>query len=104
MDSKNIINNIIENNYNIIKNENVSDNINDEDDDINSLIENHKDIQMNDKNLAFLKKVVKFVGIFRANPHLFVEYYLNIKLKDFQKVLLWEFVNNNYYMYIASRG
>lgn len=104
MGNENVINNTIENNYNIIENENVSDNINNEDDDINSLIENHKDIQMNDKNLAFLKKVVKFVGIFRANPHLFVEHYLNIKLKDFQKVLLWEFVNNNYYMYIASRG
>lgn len=43
-------------------------------------------------------------GIFRANPQIFVEEYLNIKLKDFQKVLLWEMVHNNYGMYVASRG
>lgn len=76
----------------------------DEDSGVNNLIEKYKTIQINDKYLEFLKKVAKFVGIFRENPHLFVKHYLNINLKDFQKVLLWEFVHNNYSLYIASRG
>lgn len=76
----------------------------DENDSVNDLIEKHKTIQINDKYLEFLNKVAKFVGIFRENPHLFVKHYLNINLKDFQKVLLWEFVHNNYSLYIASRG
>ena len=76
----------------------------DEDNGVSELIEKYKTIQINDKYLEFLKKVAKFVGIFRENPHLFVKYYLNINLKDFQKVLLWEFVHNNYSLYIASRG
>lgn len=76
----------------------------DEDNGVNNLIEKYKTVQINDKYLEFLKKIAKFVGIFRENPHLFVKHYLNINLKDFQKVLLWEFVHNNYSLYIASRG
>lgn len=76
----------------------------DEDNGVNNLIEKYKTVQINDKYLEFLKKVAKFVGIFRENPHLFVKHYLNINLKDFQKVLLWEFIHNNYSLYIASRG
>lgn len=101
---------IIENNEVLIKDvseNNVSENNYDdydEDNGVSELIEKYKTIQINDKYLEFLKKVAKFVGIFRENPHLFVKYYLNINLKDFQKVLLWEFVHNNYSLYIASRG
>lgn len=87
-------NNVSENNYDDY----------DEDNGVSELIEKYKTIQINDKYFEFLKKVAKFVGIFRENPHLFVKYYLNINLKDFQKVLLWEFVHNNYSLYIASRG
>lgn len=96
---------IIENNEVLIKDvsENNYDDY-DEDNGVSELIEKYKTIQINDKYLEFLKKVAKFVGIFRENPHLFVKHYLNINLKDFQKVLLWEFVHNNYSLYIASRG
>lgn len=96
---------IMENNEVLIKDvsENNYDDY-DEDNSVSELIEKYKTIQINDKYLEFLKKVAKFVGIFRENPHLFVKHYLNINLKDFQKVLLWEFVHNNYSLYIASRG
>ena len=87
---------IIENNEVLIKDvsENNYDDY-DEDNGVSELIEKYKTIQINDKYLEFLKKVAKFVGIFRENPHLFVKH---------QKVLLWEFVHNNYSLYIASRG
>lgn len=59
---------------------------------------------INEEYYQVLELAVEFAGIFRANPHYFVKYYLNIELKDFQKVILWEMFNNNYGMYIASRG
>ena len=58
----------------------------------------------NQQYVEFLEKVNFITGIFRENPQIFCEMYLNIHLKDFQKVLLWEMVHNNYGMYIASRG
>ena len=72
----------------------------------------YNDIQINEtqevfiseKNLKILETAADFAGIFRANPHLFVEHYFNIQLKDFQKVLLWEMYHNDYGVYVASRG
>lgn len=61
-------------------------------------------VGINEEYYKVLEIAAEFAGIFRANPHYFVKYYLNIKLKDFQKVILWEMFNNNYGMYIASRG
>jgi len=61
-------------------------------------------VSINEEYYEVLKIAAEFAGIFRANPHYFVKYYFNIDLKDFQKVILWEMFNNDYGMYIASRG
>lgn len=61
-------------------------------------------VGINEEYYKVLELVAEFAGIFRANPHYFVKYYLNIELKDFQKILLWEMFNNDYGMYVASRG
>lgn len=61
-------------------------------------------IGINEEYYQVAEIAAEFAGIFRANPHYFVKYYLNIELKNFQKVILWEMFNNNYGMYIASRG
>lgn len=69
------------------------------------LQENNGDVvSINEEYYEVLKTAAEFAGIFRANPHYFVKYYFNIDLKDFQKVILWEMFNNDYGMYIASRG
>lgn len=61
-------------------------------------------VSINEEYYKVLELAAEFAGIFRANPHYFVKYYLNIELKDFQKILLWEMFNNDYGMYVASRG
>lgn len=66
--------------------------------------ESEQTVFINEKNLKILETAADFAGIFRANPHLFVEHYFNIQLKDFQKVLLWEMYHNDYGVYVASRG
>lgn len=66
--------------------------------------ENEQVVFISEKNLKILETAAEYAGIFRANPHLFVEHYFNIHLKDFQKILLWEMYNNDYGMYVASRG
>ena len=59
---------------------------------------------INEKKYKILETAAEYAGIFRANPHLFVEHFFNIQLKDFQKVLLWEMYHNDYGVYVASRG
>lgn len=66
--------------------------------------ESEQTVFINEKNLKILETAAEYAGIFRANPHLFVEHYFNIHLKDFQKILLWEMYHNDYGMYVASRG
>ena len=41
---------------------------------------------------------------FRDNPHRFALEYLNIKLRTFQKILLYVMMHMNYFMFTASRG
>ena len=48
--------------------------------------------------------IAVWAGFYRANPHRFVVDYLNIKLKLFQKILLYAMMHNNFFMYIAARG
>lgn len=43
-------------------------------------------------------------SFYRANPHRFVEDYLNVKLKRFQQILLCMMNICHYFMYIAARG
>lgn len=45
-----------------------------------------------------------WASFYRANPHIFVEDYIGIKLKPFQVILLNQMNDQDYFMYIASRG
>ena len=48
--------------------------------------------------------VAKRAGYYRANPHRFVQDYLGIQLKLFQKILIWAMMHNNYFLMIGCRG
>lgn len=48
--------------------------------------------------------VAKKAAYYRANPHRFCEDYLNIKLKLFQKILIFMMNFVNYFMFLACRG
>lgn len=48
--------------------------------------------------------VAKKTAYYRANPHRFCEDYLNIKLKLFQKILIFMMNFVNYFMFLACRG
>lgn len=54
------------------------------------------------------KKIMYVIAIhgqfYRKNPHRFVEDILHIKLKLFQKILIWAMMRYNYFLWIASRG
>lgn len=58
----------------------------------------------NEKSERIMSGIAAWCSFYRSNPHRFVKDYLNIDLKLFQKVLLYEMMHNNYFMYIASRG
>lgn len=60
--------------------------------------------QANDKSDRILEGVAYWGSFYRCNPHRFVEEYLNIKLKLFQKFLIFAMMHNYFFMYIASRG
>lgn len=51
-----------------------------------------------------MKAVNKWCGYYRANPHRFVEEYLNFKLKTFQCILLVMMNVCTRFTFIASRG
>jgi len=52
----------------------------------------------------FMEGVDKWTSFYRANPHRFAKEYLGINLKMFQAILLVMMMENNYFMYLASRG
>lgn len=58
----------------------------------------------NEKSERIMNGIAVWAGFYRANPHRFVIDYLNIKLKLFQKILLYAMMHNNFFMYIAARG
>ena len=57
-----------------------------------------------EKSGRVMAAVVKYAAYFRANIHRFVEEYLGIELKLFQKILLYAMDHNDASYYIASRG
>lgn len=59
---------------------------------------------MSDRESAFLKSVDIWASFYRANPQRFVEDYLGIKLKLFQKILIFMMNISNFFCYIAARG
>lgn len=58
----------------------------------------------NEKSNRIMEGVAVWTGFYRCNPQRFVEDYLNVNLKLFQKFLLWAMMRNDKFMYIASRG
>ena len=58
----------------------------------------------NDKVERMMNGVGIWCSYYRANPHRFCEDYLNIRLKLFQKILIFLMNWSNYFMYVASRG
>lgn len=59
---------------------------------------------MNEKSESIMNAVGFMTAYFRDNPHRFAAEYLNIKLKMFQKILLYIMMHMNYFMFTASRG
>ena len=58
----------------------------------------------NDKSEKIMDGVAAWCSFYRSNPQRFVKDYLNINLKLFQKILIYEMMHNNYIMYVAARG
>ena len=52
----------------------------------------------------YIKGAAKWISFFREYPFVFCEYYLNVNLKPFQCVLLYEMMHNSYFCFIAARG
>lgn len=48
--------------------------------------------------------MAKWVGFYRCNPHRFAKDFLNLKLRLFQKIILYAMMHNNYMIYLAARG
>lgn len=59
---------------------------------------------MNERERIFLESVDVWTSFYRANPQRFVEDYLGVKLKLFQKILIYMMNVSNYFCYIAARG
>lgn len=57
-----------------------------------------------DKAQKVMETVAWRAGFYRANPQRFVEEVLEIKLKIFQKILLYAMMHFDYIMYLAARG
>lgn len=56
------------------------------------------------KEEKIMNTVAWRASYYRENPDRFVRDYLGITLKTFQKILIWEMMHNNYFMFIAARG
>lgn len=48
--------------------------------------------------------VLMWTSFYRSNPHRFIEDYFGIKLKLFQKILIFMMFHSNIVYFIASRG
>ena len=57
-----------------------------------------------DKERKIMNIIAWKAGYYRSNPHRYVEEVLEIKLRLFQKILLWAMMQYNYFMFIAARG
>lgn len=57
-----------------------------------------------EKSERIMNGVAAWCSFYRDNPQRFVKDYLNIKLKWFQKILIYQMVHSDNTLYIASRG
>lgn len=62
-----------------------------------------KEIQRN-KTDKIMDVVAKRCSYYRANPQRFCEEFLNIKLKLFQKIIIWAMMHFDAFYWIACRG
>lgn len=56
------------------------------------------------KHQQFIINFNMWVAYWRANPHRFITDYLQLKLYDFQKVLIYQMFMYSNFIFIASRG
>ena len=57
-----------------------------------------------EKSDRIMKGVAYWASFYRHNPQRFCSEYLNLRLKLFQKILIYAMMHNYYFMYLASRG
>lgn len=58
----------------------------------------------NEKIDKIMAGVNIWCSFYRANPQRFVKDYLNVSLKPFQEILLYEMMHNNHFMFWAARS
>lgn len=58
----------------------------------------------NEKAQKVMSGISCWAQFYRFNPQRFCKDYLNVRLKLFQKILLYAMMHNNYFMFCASRG
>lgn len=58
----------------------------------------------NEKSERIMNGIAEWAAFYRENPNRFVKDYLNINLKWFQEILIYQMIHNDKTMYIASRG
>ena len=56
------------------------------------------------KSQRLMNGVALWAAFYKENPHRFAKDYLNIFLKPFQQLIIWEMFHNNYSMFMAARG
>ena len=57
-----------------------------------------------EKSDKVLNGVAYWASFYRCNPQRFAKDFLNLELKKFQKILIFEMMHNDRFMYIAARG
>ena len=57
-----------------------------------------------DKTDKIMQIVAQRCSYYRANPQRFCEEFLNIKLKLFQKILIWVMMVYDAFYFVAARG
>ena len=62
-----------------------------------------KDIQQA-KTEKLMNLIAERASFYRANPHRFVEEFLGIHLKLFQKILIYAMMVYDYFFFVAARG
>ena len=55
-----------------------------------------------DSSEIFLNNFMEWVEYWRKNPHRFVTVYLQLKLYDFQKILIYQMNLYNNFIFVAS--
>ena len=57
-----------------------------------------------EKSERLMDGIAYWASFYRKNAHRFVNDFLNIKLKTFQKILIYMMMVSTNFLYIASRG